>query len=84
MAHFAKLDKNNVVIAVLAGRDEDDENDLSARTGDIYKQTSYNTRNGVHCGPDGLPDGKPAFRNHYAGIGMIYDPVADIFTWPSE
>lgn len=80
MAHFAKLDSNNIVIAVLVGRDEDNEEELSARTGETYKQTSYNTREGVHYGPDGLPDGKPAFRWHYAGIGDYYDAANDIFT----
>jgi len=81
MAHFAKLDFNNVVICVVVGRDEDNENDLSSRTGDVYKQTSYNTRDGIHYGLDGLPDGKPPFRGHYAGVGMIYDQSKDIFTW---
>ncbi len=51
MAHFAKLDANNVVIFVTVGRDEDDgkEAELTARTGDVYKQTSYNTNGGVHA-----------------------------------
>jgi hypothetical protein len=84
MAHFAKLDEQNRVIAVVVGRNEDDENELTARTGETYKQTSYNTREGVHYGPDGLPDGKPAFRYHYAGIGMIYDAENNIFTLPTE
>jgi hypothetical protein len=84
MAHFAKLDQNNVVIAVLVGRDEDDENELTTRTGDVYKRTSYNTREGIHYGPNGFPDGKPAFRGRYAGIGMIYDAVKDVFKMPEE
>lgn len=79
MAHFAKLDAQNRVIVVVVGRDEDDENELSARTGDTYKKTSYNTSDGVHYGPDGKPDGKPGFRGNYAGIGMTYDPVRDVF-----
>jgi len=48
MAHFAKLDSNNIVTFVTVGRDEDNELELSARTGDVYKQTSFNTQAGVH------------------------------------
>ena len=46
MSHFAKLDDNNIVTFVTVGRQEDDgkEAELTARTGDTYKQTSYNTR----------------------------------------
>ena len=77
MAHFAKLDENNVVIFVTVGRQEDDglEAELSARTGDVYKQTSYNTRSGVHY-TDGEPsaDQSKAFRFNYAGIGYTFDP----------
>jgi hypothetical protein len=78
MAHFAKLDENNVVVFVTAGRDEDDgkETELTARTGDVYKQTSYNTRAGVH-----LLGGTP-FRKNYAGIGYRYDPQRDAFIPP--
>jgi hypothetical protein len=43
MAHFAKLDSNNIVTFVTVGRDEDNELELSARTGDVYKKTSFNT-----------------------------------------
>ena len=78
MAHFAKLDENNVVVFVTAGRDEDDgkEAELTARTGDVYKQTSYNTRAGVH-----LLGGTP-FRKNYAGIGYTYDAARDAFIPP--
>ena len=84
MAHFAKLDKNNVVIFVTVGRDEDREEELTERTGDVYKQTSYNTRAGVHYGSDGQPsaDQSKAFRKNYAGLGYKYDPVRDAFVPP--
>ena len=63
MASFAKLDENNIVTFVTVGSDADrgDEQALSERTGDTYKQTSYNTRGGVHYGADGQPDGGVAF-----------------------
>lgn len=78
MSHFAKLDANNVVIAVFHGRDEDDglEEELSARTGDVYKQTSYNTHGGIH-----VLGGTP-FRKNYAGIGYTYDETRDAFIPP--
>lgn len=87
MSHFAKLDENNLVIFVTVGRQEDDgkEDELSARTGDVYKQTSYNTRGGVHYDPEtGEPsaDQSKAFRKNYAGIGYTYDEDRDAFVPP--
>jgi hypothetical protein len=78
LAHFAKLDENNIVIFVTVGRQEDDgkEADLSARTGDVYKQTSYNTRGGIHA-LGGTP-----LRKNYAGIGYAYDAGRDAFIPP--
>ena len=78
MAHFAKLDENNVVVFVTVGRDEDNgkEAELSARTGDVYKQTSYNTSGGVH-NLGGTP-----FRKNYAGLGYTYDAGRDAFIPP--
>jgi len=85
MAHFAKLDENNVVIFVTVGRDEDNgkEAELTARTGDVYKQTSYNTRGGVHY-TDNAPsaDQSKAFRKNYAGLGYTYDEQRDAFIPP--
>ena len=78
MSHFALLNQDNIVVAVLVGRQEDDglEDQLSARTGDVYKQTSYNTSGGVH-----LLGGTP-LRKNYAGIGYTYDPDRDAFIPP--
>lgn len=76
MAHFALLDENNIVVLVLAGRDQDNEVDLTARTGQTYKQTSYNTSGGVH-----LLGGVP-FRKNYAGPGYVYDVQRDAFIPP--
>jgi len=87
MSHFAKLDENNVVVFVTVGRQEDDgkEVELTARTGDVYKQTSYNTRGGVHYDPaTGEPsaDQSKALRFNYAGIGFTYDADRDAFIPP--
>ena len=85
MAHFARLDANNIVTFVTVGRQEDDgkEAELTARTGDVYKQTSYNTRGGVHY-TDGVPsaDQTKAFRKNYAGLGYTYDAGRDAFIPP--
>jgi hypothetical protein len=49
---------------------------LSARTGDVYKQTSYNTHKGVHS------NGGTPFRKNYAGLGYTYDADRDAFIPP--
>ena len=84
MAHFALLDENSIVTFVTVGRDEDDgkEAELSARTGQVYKQTSYNTRGGVYYTPNTNnpdPDQSKAFRKNYAGLGYTYDDTIDGF-----
>jgi len=87
MAHFAKLDENNVVVFVTVGRQEDDgkEDEVNARTTDVYRQTSYNTRGGIHYNPEtGEPseDQTKALRKNYAGIGYTYDENRDAFIPP--
>lgn len=82
MAHFAKISKvQNIdgsydVIGCYYGRDEDENNEeqLSERTGDTYKRTSYNTRANVH-----LNGGTP-FRKNYGGKGSLYWPQYDGFS----
>jgi hypothetical protein len=90
MSHFAKLDENNIVIFVTVGRQEDDglEEELIARTGDVYRQTSYNTWGGVHYTTDEEGNRAPsddqskALRKNYAGIGFTYDEERDAFIPP--
>lgn len=87
MAHFAKLDKNNKVVFVTVGRDEDEnlELELFNRTGDLYKRTSYNTRGGIHYDPETnepSADQSKAFRKNYAGTGFTYDKTRDAFIPP--
>jgi hypothetical protein len=86
MSHFAKIE-NGVVTFVTVGRQEDDgrEQELCDRTGDTYRQTSYNTRGGVHYDPEtGEPseDQSKALRKNYAGIGYTYDEQRDAFIPP--
>jgi hypothetical protein len=77
MAHFARLENNNVceviVISndVLKDADGIEQEALGAQFchdtfGGEWKQTSYNGN----------------FRGRYAGVGMIYDPANDVFTSP--
>jgi len=86
MSHFAKIDPDtNLVTFVTVGRQEDDglEEELNARTNDVYRQTSYNTQGGVHY-TDGEPsaDQSKALRYNYAGIGFTYDADRDAFIPP--
>ncbi len=77
MAHFAKLDDNNIVIDVNVVNNEvlDPDNEensgiafLTSWSGGYlnWKQTSYNAN----------------FRKNYAGIGYSYDPDRDAFIPP--
>jgi hypothetical protein len=87
MSHFAKLDENNIVIFVTVGRQEDDgkEEELSKRTGETYKQTSYNTFGGVHYDPgtrEPSLDQSKSYRKNFAGLGYSYDENLDAFIAP--
>lgn len=77
MAHFAKLDENNIVLevntvanAALNPQNEEDSGIefLTQWSGGYskWKQTSYNA----------------TFRKNYAGIGDYYDEVRDAFIKP--
>jgi hypothetical protein len=80
MAHFAEI-QNGVVVNVIV---IDQETLNLGHWGDPanFKQTSYNTRGGVHYGADGQPDGGVALRGNYAGIGYVYDAQNDVFHAP--
>jgi hypothetical protein len=70
MAHYAFLDKNNIVTEVIVGKDEtelieglDPETWYGQFRGQTCKRTSYNNN----------------IRKQYAGMGYIYNPDADVF-----
>lgn len=79
MAHFAKLDENNIVIAIhVISNDIMNIDGVESEKAGIdflkqlygyenWKQTSYNGN----------------IRAHYAGVGYKYDPDFDIFIPPS-
>lgn len=68
MAHFAKLDENNIVTGVYVVGDEYELTYAEWRKefGEMYVQTSYNNR----------------IRFNYAGIGYSYDEAKDAFIAP--
>lgn len=70
MAHYAFLDKDNLVTEVITGIDEtelieglDTETWYGNFRGQVCKRTSYNSK----------------IRGNYAGIGYTYLPLEDIF-----
>jgi len=76
MAHYSYLDNDNIVVAVIVGKDEtelidglDTETYYAQGTEYTVKRTSYNA----------ISNG---FRYNYAGIGYKYDEVADAFIAP--
>ena len=84
MAHFAKLDSNNVVTEVVVVHNDvatsesaggDFLNNLYG-TNDTWKQTSYNTKKGQHT------KGGTPFRKNFAGKGYTYDASRDAFIPP--
>ena len=83
MSHYAQLDENNVVVFVIHAKSNDKEDEFTESTGDVYRQTSYNTYGGIHY-TDGEPseDQSKALRYNYAGIGFTYDETRDAFIPP--
>jgi hypothetical protein len=91
MASFAKLNSENIVITVVSVVNEvikdlngveqeqlgiDFLKTLYNEPNAVWKQTSYNTRGGIHS------SGGTPFRKNHAGIGMTYDSNRDAFISP--
>jgi hypothetical protein len=81
MAHYAFLDKNNIVTEVIVGKEENEdgidwEQWYGNFRGQTCKRTSYNTQGGKH-----IAGGTP-YRANYAGIGYTYDEQRDVFIPP--
>ena len=77
MSHFAKVSDGKVIQVIVA--EPEFFNTFVDSSPGQWIQTSYNTRGGVHYGPDGEPDGGVALRGNYAGIGYTYDATHDVF-----
>jgi len=96
MAHYAKLDENNIVLSLHSVDDDKTLNNgiEDEATGIAYltkvhgwphwKRYSYHMRNGVRITHDGFveEDQSRAFRKNIAVIGGTYDPVRDAFIEP--
>jgi hypothetical protein len=80
VSHFAKVCGGKVTQVIVAEKEFFDTF-VDSSPGE-WIQTSYNTRGGVHYGPDGQPDGGEALRGNYAGIGYTYDAQNDVFYAP--
>jgi hypothetical protein len=81
MGHFAKVVDGKVSQVIVAEPDFFDTF-VDSSPGQ-WIQTSYNTRGNVHYAPNSNePDGEPALRGNYAGIGYTYDSVNDVFYPP--
>jgi hypothetical protein len=81
MGHFAKVVDGKVSQVIVAEPDFFDTF-VDSSPGQ-WIQTSYNTRGNVHYAPNSNePDGEPALRGNYAGIGYTYDNINDVFYAP--
>jgi hypothetical protein len=70
MAHWAEIDKNNIVLRVTVGDNNDPDEGyqwLIDNLGGTWIQTSYNTFGGVHA------NGGTPLNKNYAGIGYSWD-----------
>jgi hypothetical protein len=79
MAHYAIVDKNNIVTQVIVGKDENEPLPEGYISWEHYYgglRTSYNTKGGVHT------EGGTPFRKNFAGVGYIYDDKWDAFYEP--
>jgi len=81
MAHFAKV-QDGIVTQVIVAEPEFFNTFVDSSPGE-WIQTSYNTRGGIHYGPNSNEaDGGVALRKNYAGIGFTYDKDRDAFIPP--
>jgi len=84
MAHFAKIGKGNIVEKVVvvhnnvATTEQDGVDFLNNlyKSRDVWKQTSYNTKGGIH------KLGGTPFRKNFANTGYKYDQTRDAFIPP--
>lgn len=89
MAHWAEIDKNNIVVRVLVGNNDADDEGYSwliDNLGGRWVKTSYNTDGGVHYDPEtGQPsaDQSKALRKNYAAKGYVFDEARDAFIPPT-
>lgn len=79
MAHWAKVNENNIVVQVSVGNNDDLDQGyqwLVDNLGGTWIKTSFNTYGGAH------KEGGNPLRKNYAGIGFTYDPIREAFIPP--
>lgn len=76
MAHYAKIDENNIVEKVLVVSDDKNADWLNEKFGGVWIQTSYNTYAGEH------KLGGTPLRKNFASKGDTYDSELDAFIPP--
>jgi len=85
MAHWAEINKNNIVIRVLVGdnNEPDEGQSFMESLGGTWIKTSYNAIAGKWRNPETneLTE-NPGFRKNFAGIGYTYDETRDAFISP--
>ena len=86
---FSKLDDNNTVLTTIVVSDEDAPTEAQGQVflenifgwaANKWKQTSYNTYDGIHYQADRITpsvDQSKALRANFAGAGMIYNEEHD-------
>jgi hypothetical protein len=81
MAHFAQVINGIVQEVIVAEQDYID----SLPDANLWLQTSYNTRGGIHYEPNSSipsPDQSKAVRKNYASVGFTYDTNRNAFIPP--
>lgn len=78
MAHFAELDDNNIVTRVLVIHN----NELLDVNGEESEQKGIDFCVGLFGGRWAQTSYNANFRDVYAGIGFLYDPIEDKFIAP--
>tara|TARA_R110000737_G_scaffold194898_1_gene215952 strand:- start:239 stop:682 length:444 start_codon:yes stop_codon:yes gene_type:complete len=91
MAHFAKIDENNIVQQVVAVHNNEAPTEEAGKLflesvykdGATWLQTSYNTHRSMHyTNGEVSTDQTKAFRGNLASEGSTWDPINEIFMPP--
>ena len=84
MAHFAKINPNNIVTKFIVAEIDFFDSFIDTEAGK-WIQTSYNKKGGIHYNPDTNEpsvDQSKALRKNFAAIGYTYNEQLDAFIPP--
>jgi len=86
MSHWAELNQNNIVVRVVVGNNNHEDEGYSwlvENLGGTWVKTSYNATFGKRRNPEtNEVTNEPGFRKNFAAIGYKYDEVLDAFIPP--